>query len=283
MRARAHDDETMSVMSEAPHPTWASMATIDARASDAISALQAEGSSGWESATETIDALLADLLTTLLAADPLSLIGRLAFLVQTSGARRDFTAAWGSEARIQYLTGVAASAAAPSAEAPAPADIQIVIDITHSIFELESAILLNRSRQRGLDSNLLLLQQERLQDRFQGYERHLNRVIAAMYEPVRKEFERSIGWCPSDLPELRRGVSRILDERMTGFWEPARRCIRQYPAGSDQAVQDYESLVAPFTAQLYRFTPQQVSERCDLATAQVDTILGYLSMTALRV
>lgn len=279
MRFRARDDETMSPMSEAPHPTWASMATIDARAGDAISALQAEDSSGWESATETIDALVADLLTALLAADPLSLIGRLAFLVQTSGAQRNFTAAWGSEARIQYLTAVAISAAFPSAEAPSPADVQIVIDVTHSIFQLETALLLNRSRQQDSDSTRLLLQQERLQDRFQGYERHLNRVIATMYEPVRKEFERSIGWCPSDLPELRRGVSRILNERMTEFWEPARRSIREYPAGSDQAVRHYEALAAPFTAQLYRFTPQQIAERCNLGTAQVDTILGYLSMT----
>lgn len=269
----------MSAMSEAPHPTWASMATIDARAAGAISALQVEDSSGWERATETIDTLVAELLTALLAADPLSLIGRLAFLVQTSGAQRDFTAAWGSEARIQYLTGVATSAAAPSAEAPTPADIQTVIDVTHSIFQLESALLLNRSRQQGLDSTRLLLQQERLQDRFQGYERHLNRVIATIYEPVRKEFERSIGWCPTDLLELRRGVSRVLDERMTEFWAPARRSIRRYPAGSDEAVRAYESLVARFTAQLYRFTPQEIAERCDLGTAQVGTVLGYLSMS----
>jgi hypothetical protein len=229
----------------------------------AVKQLDKEAADSIADAEDVLGAVTADLAKLLHEFDPVPIIGLIAYLSRLSvTVDTDAYARFGTEAKIQFLAGVALSTSTRPRKAPGPAQIQEVIDLTADIFDLEIAVFRHGAGggEDHIEQARVQLRLEALLDRFQGYLVHLRQILSGVFEPMRSLCESTLGWCPADVSELARSVRTLVQDRLDEFHPPIHRRLNAGPPPDDKVLLAASDEQAEFAARLFVVTPQELSE-----------------------
>ncbi len=122
----------------------------------------------------------------------------------------DVTRTFGTEAKIEYLVGLALCGP-PGSDNVDEMVTREAVQLVTDVFEAAQARMILRSRTRSeiddieFGSASFLLRFERLLDRMAGYEVHLEEIANAVFEPHREFYCAELGFCPSDVITSVRG------------------------------------------------------------------------------
>lgn len=185
-----------------------------------------------QAAAQASSAGVAELLEILTNVNPLHLVGQVAAwatvgIPDVDDARERF----GLDAKVEFLGGLALSLTQLADEPAGPYEVQRCTNLLGSLFRAERARILGEeiasvqssSSRSHLDEVRFVARLEHLMDRTQGYTPHLERIIAAVFEPLRTECLAHLGFCPGDLPRLVRAYVATRQEAFQVRLDKARR------------------------------------------------------------
>ena len=209
----------------------------------------------------------------IVAVDPLPLITEVTASAHVTDRPRDVYVEHGTDAKIEYLIGLAISAPARSTQPCTAAVIQSVIDGVDDIFDIEEAVLVARLQSGTLTREQFLLQQERLLNRFQGYEEHIVTVLAEVFKPIAEVCQQVLGWSPTDLPVLVDGIRSRAESKLHTLRTYLGR-QRGQPATVTPTFLAFTDELARLSMELYVHSPEEIAEACHLSPHVVRVALS---------
>ncbi|HEY6730340.1 MAG TPA: hypothetical protein VI039_04860 [Solirubrobacterales bacterium] len=211
--------------------------------------------------------------------DPLDIIAQLT-AVKTSGpvsGPDDTAAAFGVEARLQYLTGLALSLGERSSQKPDGRAVQQTWDLVDEIFDLETAVHMRppSSDLSEADASVqFLLRLEHLLDRTQGYVSHLVRMLDTLFEPLDEVCRKEIGFTPTVLPKIVFACHGELQRRYTrvrALLTPFARAPEEFSPSEISAI------FSEAHAGLFEYQSAEIAARACLPESEVRAALFALS------
>lgn len=236
----------------------------------------------------TLPDSISRLRAIVLAHDPVVLIESIALPASSGTLGLDVeddapaTTTW--DAKIEYLQGLALSGP-PGAAEVSEAVTEEAIDALGAVFDAANADLFIRSTEEGrsdhgaLDFTSFLLRLEAMSDRMAGYAVHLERIDAAVFDPHRDFYVRSVGFCPSDLIRLVRrhvrATNSSLQRATAGLVEAAARGSLR--ADDEEAADAAKAFYTALTT-ANRWTVDTITESSGVERDQVAAALNAASV-----
>ncbi len=155
----------------------------------------------------------------------------------------DVTRTFGTEAKIEYLIGLALSGPPGSVDVDKPVTTK-AIQLIAEVFESAQAKTMLQGRPIGkstdwdLNAASFLFRFERLLDRMAGYELHLDEIAEAVFEPHREFYRGELGFCPSDLIKLVRRHVAWCNLEFNDSYEAIHGCMNSTRVDDDIASRE---------------------------------------------
>lgn len=236
-------------------------------------------------AAQHSEAVVAELLE---SANPLHLVGQVAAWA-TAGIpdRDDARERFGLDAQVEFLGGLGLSLSRVDGEEAGPFEVQRALNLIDSLFDAERARILGEetnsagssSAGSALDDVRFVARLEHLMDRTQGYTQHLERMIDAVFEPLRADCLTTLGFCPADFPRLVRTYVAIRQEAFQRRLDKARSVpnsqLKGLPVPEEWALMSWVifGLVNPNGD----ITAQELAARAGMPESEVGAALDALT------
>jgi hypothetical protein len=203
-------------------------------------------------------------------------------MAMTSGRPDEDDAAdkFGSEAKLEYLGGIALSLPARGTREPPATVIQRARDLVEAVFRCEQVSLMrppNETLPQVVATAQWQLRLTTLMDRMQGYATHLEQLIEAVYADLREPCFNHLGFNPADLPRLVRACHGLIQQR---FWQ-ALETVSGRSSGpqvdSYAAAQRTLAVLAAASEDLLVFEPTELADQTGLPETELQAMLEALS------
>jgi hypothetical protein len=175
------------------------------------------------------DELVAELRELVDSVNALHLVGQVAsWLTVRSPDELDDPERYGSESRVEFLAAVAVESGAMRDEPASPEAVRRVLVLLRELFMVERARILgeevvSHDEPPALAEARFTLRLESLEDRTQGYEPHLVRIVESVFERIRSECEAVVGFCPGDVVPLVHAYAAMRQAQFDDLTEQARQ------------------------------------------------------------